>query len=163
MRGDGLESFRLFLAFRTFIRHPSKFTVQPMRIALLSSEVVPFAKTGGLADVAGALPKALTRHDVDARIILPLYQQIDRSLLNDSVIEDVPVQWRGQIADARLSSDAAAHLRFDRCTGIFFKSRDSGSANDHGVSPSSSRGLRLTNICCSPMSFMATTGRADLP
>src|SRR5258706_570249 len=43
MRGDGLESFRLFLAFRTFIRHPSKFTVQPMRIALLSSEVVPFA------------------------------------------------------------------------------------------------------------------------
>ena len=86
MRGDGLESFRLFLAFRTFIRHPSKFTIQPMRIALLSSEVVPFAKTGGLADVAGALPKALAEHDVDARIILPLYQQIDRSLLNDSVI-----------------------------------------------------------------------------
>ena len=52
-----------------------------MRIAILSSEVVPFAKTGGLADVAGALPKALAQHDVDARVILPLYQQIDRSLL----------------------------------------------------------------------------------
>ena len=50
-----------------------------MRIAILSSEVVPFAKTGGLADVAGALPKALREHDVDARVILPLYQQIDRS------------------------------------------------------------------------------------
>jgi len=48
-----------------------------MRIAILSSEVVPFAKTGGLADVAGALPKALGKHDVDARVILPLYQQID--------------------------------------------------------------------------------------
>ncbi len=52
-----------------------------MRVALLSSEVVPFAKTGGLADVAGALPKALAKHDVDARMILPLYQQIDRESL----------------------------------------------------------------------------------
>ena len=58
-----------------------------MRIAILSSEVVPFAKTGGLADVAGALPKALSQQKVDARLILPLYQQIDRSLLNDSVID----------------------------------------------------------------------------
>jgi starch synthase len=108
MRGDQLEPFRLFLAFRTFIRHPSKFTVQPMRIALLSSEVVPFAKTGGLADVAGALPKALAKHDIDARIILPLFQQIDRSLLSDSVIEDVPVQWRGHIRPTRVYQSAAA-------------------------------------------------------
>ncbi len=33
----------------------------PMRIAILTSEAVPFAKTGGLADVSGALPKALQR------------------------------------------------------------------------------------------------------
>ena len=78
-----------------------------MRVALLSSEVVPFAKTGGLADVAGALPKALAKQNVDARVILPLHQQIDRSLLNDSVIEDVPVQWRGQIRPTRVyQSDA---------------------------------------------------------
>ena len=49
-----------------------------MRVAILSSEVVPFAKTGGLADVAGALPKALAKQGVDARLILPLYNQIDR-------------------------------------------------------------------------------------
>jgi starch synthase len=80
-----------------------------MRIALLSSEVVPFAKTGGLADVAGALPKALAEHDVDARVILPLFQQIGRSLLTDSVIEDVPVQWRGQTRPTRVyQSDAIA-------------------------------------------------------
>src|SRR5687767_7438036 len=79
-----------------------------MRIALLSSEVVPFAKTGGLADVAGALPKALSKQGVDARVILPLYQQIDRSLLTDAVIENVPVQWRGQIRPTRVfQSDAA--------------------------------------------------------
>ena len=65
-----------------------------MRIAILSSEVVPFAKTGGLADVAGALPKALVKQGVDARVILPLHQQIDRSVLKDSVIE-IEVPWRG--------------------------------------------------------------------
>ena len=133
MRGDGLESFRLFLAFRTFIRHPSKFTVQPMRIAVLSSEVVPFAKTGGLADVAGALPKALAKHDVDARIILPLYQQIDRSLLNDSVIEDVPVQWRGQIRPTRVyqSDTAGAPAYLIDAPEYFSQPSIYGYTNDH--------------------------------
>jgi len=38
-----------------------------MRVAILTSEAVPFAKTGGLADVSGALPKALVEQDVDAK------------------------------------------------------------------------------------------------
>jgi starch synthase len=79
-----------------------------MRVAILSSEVVPFAKTGGLADVAGALPKALHKQGVDARVILPLYQQIDRKLINGPAIENVPVQWRGQIRPTRVyESDVA--------------------------------------------------------
>lgn len=47
-----------------------------MKILLLSSEVAPFAKTGGLADVAGALPKALRRLGHDVRIMLPYYREI---------------------------------------------------------------------------------------
>jgi starch synthase len=79
-----------------------------MRIAILSSEVVPFAKTGGLADVSGALPKALREQDVDARIFLPLYDQIDRGLLAGDPIANVPVEWRGQIIPTRVwQSDAA--------------------------------------------------------
>jgi starch synthase len=79
-----------------------------MRVAILTSEAVPFAKTGGLADVSGALPKALREHDVDARLILPLYDQIDRRLLNDEIIENVPVEWRGHVHTVRfLRSDAA--------------------------------------------------------
>ena len=62
---------------------------------------MPFAKTGGLADVSGALPKALREHDVDARLILPLYDQIDRRLLNDEIIEDVSVEWRGRVHSVR--------------------------------------------------------------
>lgn len=79
-----------------------------MRVAIISSEVVPFAKTGGLADVAGALPKALRKHDVDARVILPLHQQVDRGRLNGAIIENVPVEWRGQVRPTRIyQSDAA--------------------------------------------------------
>lgn len=79
-----------------------------MRVAILTSEAVPFAKTGGLADVSGALPKALKEHDVDGRLILPLYDQIDRQLLNEESIADVRVEWRGRVHTVRfLMSDAA--------------------------------------------------------
>ncbi|MBI5144768.1 MAG: glycogen synthase GlgA [Candidatus Omnitrophica bacterium] len=47
-----------------------------MRIALCASEAVPFAKTGGLADVAGALPLALENLGQDVIIIMPAYKTI---------------------------------------------------------------------------------------
>ncbi|MCX7012171.1 MAG: glycogen synthase GlgA [Candidatus Sumerlaeota bacterium] len=50
-----------------------------MKILYAASEVAPFAKTGGLADVAGALPAALARLGHDVRIVMPLYKQIDRA------------------------------------------------------------------------------------
>jgi len=78
-----------------------------MRIAILTSEAVPFAKTGGLADVSGALPKALNEQDIDARLILPLYDQIDRGLLDGKSIDEILVEWRGRTHTVRfLSSDA---------------------------------------------------------
>src|SRR5215218_1072621 len=79
-----------------------------MRVAILTSEAVPFAKTGGLADVSGALPKALQNLDVDAKLVLPLYEQVDRSLLNGGSVENVRVEWRGKVHFVRfLYSDAA--------------------------------------------------------
>src|SRR3990172_9352291 len=48
------------------------------KIVMAASEAVPFAKTGGLADVVGALPGALRRGGVEVSIILPAYQSISR-------------------------------------------------------------------------------------
>ena len=46
-----------------------------MKVVVVASEAVPFAKTGGLADVAGALPRALARLGHDATLFLPLYRK----------------------------------------------------------------------------------------
>jgi len=48
-----------------------------MKILIASPESVPFAKTGGLADVVGALPKFLKKRKQDVRLIIPKYKKID--------------------------------------------------------------------------------------
>jgi starch synthase len=45
-----------------------------MKVLVVSSEIVPFAKTGGLADVTGTLPKVLRRKGVEVDCILPKYK-----------------------------------------------------------------------------------------
>jgi starch synthase len=50
-----------------------------MNVVLIASEAVPFAKTGGLADVAGALPLALERLGHEASLIIPCYRQAWKS------------------------------------------------------------------------------------
>ena len=70
-----------------------------MKVLFAASEAVPFIKTGGLGDVAGALPKALCEKGVDARVILPLYQDIPekwKSQMNFLKVVWVPLAWRTQ-------------------------------------------------------------------
>ncbi len=50
-----------------------------MRIAIVASEAVPFAKTGGLADVAGALPKELAALGHEVRLVMPKYGSVQES------------------------------------------------------------------------------------
>lgn len=53
-----------------------------MKIAFLASEVVPFAKTGGLADVSGALPKELAYLGNDVKVFMPKYYSVDENKFN---------------------------------------------------------------------------------
>ncbi|NLO89138.1 MAG: glycogen synthase GlgA [Clostridia bacterium] len=67
-----------------------------LKILIVSPEVDPFAKTGGLADVAGSLPKALARHGMDVRIIMPKYKNIQ----NVDYLMDLPVEMDGHLETA---------------------------------------------------------------
>ncbi|MDA8236032.1 MAG: glycogen synthase GlgA [Clostridia bacterium] len=66
----------------------SKNLNQKLKILLVSSEVVPFAKTGGLADVAGSLPKALAAMGHDVRVVMPKYREVGKK----DTLCDFPVQ-----------------------------------------------------------------------
>lgn len=48
-----------------------------LKILFTSSEVVPFAKTGGLADVSGVLPRAIKAQGHDVRVVMPKYKVVD--------------------------------------------------------------------------------------
>ena len=47
-------------------------------VLMVSAEVSPFAKTGGLGDVVGSLPRYLNKQDMDVRVLMPLYGQINQ-------------------------------------------------------------------------------------
>ncbi|MCC6262756.1 MAG: glycogen synthase GlgA [Bryobacterales bacterium] len=71
------------------------------RILMVASEAAPYAKSGGLADVLGALPAALAERGVDVAVLLPRYQSIPREQLR-RVYDDFPVVlgpdvYRGEI------------------------------------------------------------------
>ena len=70
-----------------------------MKVLYVSSEAYPFAMSGGLADVAGALPKALRKRFVGCRIIMPLYSSISEEMCKKMKFIGsitVPVSWRRQ-------------------------------------------------------------------
>ena len=52
-----------------------------LKILFVAAEVVPFAKTGGLADVSGALPKAIKKLGHEIIVVMPRYYKIDKSRL----------------------------------------------------------------------------------
>ncbi|MGN0642531.1 MAG: glycogen synthase [Huintestinicola sp.] len=70
-----------------------------MRILYTASEALPYAASGGLADVAGSLPAALCKAGHDCRVVLPLYKSVKpelRSKLEFIINFTVDVGWRKQ-------------------------------------------------------------------
>ena len=89
-----------------------------MKILIASPEAVPYVKTGGLADVAGALFKEYRRMKKDAYIILPLYKKIkvsQPSLTDTGVKIKVPVGSR--VLEGRIFSQSSAY--FIECEEFF--------------------------------------------
>ncbi len=73
-----------------------------MKIAFVASEVVPFAKTGGLADVAGSLPKEIKEFGHDIKVFMPKYFSVDEKrfgLEYISWIGNIPIRVSGRSLD----------------------------------------------------------------
>ena len=58
----------------------------PLRVLSVASEVFPLVKTGGLADVVGALPTALGREGVQVRTLIPGYRAVMHEFANSAVV-----------------------------------------------------------------------------
>lgn len=70
-----------------------------MKVLYATSEALPFAASGGLADVAGSLPKALRTRLIGCRVVLPLYESVPQQLRDSMTFLtslSVPVAWRRQ-------------------------------------------------------------------
>ena len=88
-----------------------------MNILIASSEVTPFAKTGGLADVCGALPIELANLGCDPIVMLPAYRQVhncDQPITPTDISLDIPIGDRtvsGRLLESRLpDSDVRLYL-----------------------------------------------------
>ena len=69
-------------------------TSSPLKICFAAAEATPFAKTGGLADVAAALPQALHKSGHDVRVFIPFYSRIvprDIAVSPVAQVQNVPV------------------------------------------------------------------------
>ena len=88
-----------------------------MKILYVAAEAAPFIKTGGLADVAASLPKALNQLGCDCRVVLPLYAQIEdvyRKEMRRVAEYAVSVGWKNEYCGVyELSYNGATYYFLD--------------------------------------------------
>ena len=78
---------------------PKPASPQPLRVLIAASECDPFIKTGGLADVIGALPMELKKLGADVRVVLPKYTAIPaefQARMTHLCDFPIPLGWRSQ-------------------------------------------------------------------
>jgi len=97
----------------------------PLRVLAVASEAFPLVKTGGLADVVGALPLALAAHDVAVTTLLPGYPQVLRAMGEAAAGLVLPDLFGGPARLVPVTADGLAlivldapHL-FDRAGGPY--------------------------------------------
>lgn len=98
-----------------------------MKILMVSSETVPFSKSGGLADVVGALSKALASENNDVSIFMPFYSFIDKTGFTKKIDIDVSMVSKSEQASIYEKNIdgvqylALSHQYFIKRDGIYGK------------------------------------------
>jgi starch synthase len=97
-----------------------------VNVLFVSSEVAPFAKTGGLGDVAAALPRVLASRGHDVRVVMPFYSRVqaqaDKHAFETVIREAVLVLGGTRIVFSVLEStlpDSKVPVYFVRCSGLY--------------------------------------------
>ncbi|MGK3966222.1 glycogen synthase [Sorangium sp. So ce118] len=78
-----------------------------LKILFVVSECVPFSKTGGLADVAGALPLALAEAGHDVRVVMPAYRVAKRYLARQIAAAEQQLEGSGPVSAPAVAAAAA--------------------------------------------------------
>ena len=101
-----------------------------MKIAFATTECVPYAKSGGLADVAGSLPKELENLGCEVKIFLPKYSSIDESkhgLHYNWNFGELPIRVSGQIRSVHIHQSklpgSNVEVNFIDCPHYFHRNR----------------------------------------
>lgn len=86
-----------------------------LKVLQVAAEAVPLVKTGGLADVVGALPDALARTGIHSRLLLPGFAAVKAAFTGARVVASLPCPWNGpapQLMAGRLKpfADAPAYM-----------------------------------------------------
>jgi len=106
-----------------------------MKILFATSECVPFIKTGGLADVVGALPKELIKTGADVRVILPLYKTMDekwKAQLEEVLHFYITLGWRRQYVGIKKLDFSGITFYFIDNEQYFGRDYVYGSGTDEG-------------------------------
>ncbi|MFZ5516428.1 MAG: glycogen synthase GlgA [Candidatus Zhuqueibacterota bacterium] len=110
-----------------------------LKILYISSEIAPFAKTGGLADVAGALPKILKENEHDIRLFMPKYASInERKFTLREVIrlKDIIVPLGNKTAAANVKS---AFLPDSKVQVYFIENKEYFNRPDFYIDPETNK------------------------
>lgn len=99
-----------------------------MKIAFVSTEAVPYAKTGGLADVAGSLPKALEKLGCEVKLFIPKYNIIDETrfgLRYNWGIGEMPIRVAGHVRSVHVHqaklNNSNVEVNFIDCPHFFHR------------------------------------------
>ncbi|MDD5089587.1 MAG: glycogen/starch synthase [Candidatus Wallbacteria bacterium] len=99
--------------------------MEKTRVLYAVSEASPFAKTGGLADVAAALPAGLVKAGVDCRVIMPKYKSVYDSRVKTKKLGDFSVNLAGNVLTGELEEAKFPGSRvvvyFIRCDQFYYR------------------------------------------
>ena len=128
---------------------------------MVASEATPFAKTGGLADVIGALPRALKSQGDQPAVVLPLYRSAEKFLTNSTQVYDGLSLWLGSTrwsADIRLLMHDGVPCYFVDCPPLY--GRDGVYGTQAGDYPDNH--IRFAALCYATLGIARYLFRPDI-